>query len=444
MNFSSPIFLFAFLPLLLAGYYLLRSMRLKNALLIAAGLIFYAFGDLRHLPLLLFSCALHYFVGLWLCTWKRGRRAVLGGCIVLDVAVLAAYKLAGTLPLGISFYTFQAISYVVDVYRAPENGTCSFRQVLQYLTFFPQLVSGPLMRFSEVRPVLDTRTVDWNGAYEGVCRFVCGLAKKLLLSGAAAELANAVYGQSGFDALCAWVGVIAYCLQLYFDFSGYSDMAVGLGRMFGVRLAENFRYPYCASSVSDFWRRWHISLSGWFRDYLYIPLGGSRKGGARTCVNKMIVFLATGLWHGNGLTFLVWGLWHGLWCCVETALKLPKKLEKRWYGHIWTLLIVVFGFALFRAESMTQGLALLGAMFSGFAANESCRAALLATLRLRTAGLCFLALACCLPLGVWAERKMRGVACAQALRGVLTIALFILCVLALAADSFQPFIYAGF
>lgn len=208
MNFSSPIFLFAFLPLVLAAYHLLRPMRAKNALLIAAGLIFYAFGDLRHLPLLLASCVLHYFSGVFLLTRKKGRKTVLAACITVDLAVLAAYKSFGTLPLGISFYTFQAISYVVDVYRSPEHGTRSFRQLLQYLTFFPQLVSGPLMKFSDVRESLDVRTASWDGAFDGVCRFVCGLAKNLLLAAAAAELANAVYAQSGFDALCAWTGAV--------------------------------------------------------------------------------------------------------------------------------------------------------------------------------------------------------------------------------------------
>ena len=285
---------------MLAAYHLLRPMRAKNALLIAAGLIFYAFGDLRHLPLLLASCVLHYFSGVFLLTRKKGRKAVLAACITVDLGVLAAYKSFGTLPLGISFYTFQAISYVVDVYRSPEHGTRSFRQLLQYLTFFPQLVSGPLMKFSDVRESLDVRTANWDGAFDGVCRFVCGLAKNLLLAAAAAELANAVYAQSGFDALCVWTGAVCYCLQLYFDFSGYSDMAVGLGLLFGIRLPENFNYPYCAASLSAFWRRWNMSLSGWFRDYLYIPLGGNRRGTLRTMCNKLLVFLATGLWHGNG------------------------------------------------------------------------------------------------------------------------------------------------
>ena len=444
MNFSSPVFLFAFLPVAAAAYHLARPARAKNVLLIAAGLVFYAFGDLRHLPLLLASCVLHYFAGRWLLERTRGRRAVLWGCIALDIGVLCAYKLSGALPLGISFYTFQAISYIADAWRAPEKGTRSFRQVLQYLTFFPQLVSGPLMKFSDARPYLDERAVTWDDAAQGICRFVRGLAKKLLLSAAAAELAASVYAQSTLDALCAWTGAVCYCIQLYFDFSGYSDMAIGLGLLFGVPLPENFNHPYCASSLSDFWRRWHMSLSGWFRDYIYIPLGGSRKGTLRTMCNKLIVFLATGIWHGTGLTFLLWGVWNGLWSCVETAFRLPKKLEKKWYGHIWTLLIVIFGFALFRADSLAQGFAFWRAMLSGFAPDGACRAALLQALSRRTALLCACGVVLCTPAAAQLDARLGGLACADVLRCALTLILFILCVMALAASSFQPFIYASF
>lgn len=369
---------------------------------------------------------------------------MLAACITVDLSVLAAYKSFGTLPLGISFYTFQAISYVVDVYRSPEHGTRSFRQLLQYLTFFPQLVSGPLMKFSDVRESLDARTASWDGAFDGVCRFVCGLAKKLLLAAAAAELANAVYAQSGFDALCVWTGAVCYCLQLYFDFSGYSDMAVGLGLLFGIRLPENFNYPYCAASLSAFWRRWHMSLSGWFRDYLYIPLGGNRRGTLRTMCNKLLVFLATGHWHGNGLTFVLWGLWHGLWSCVETALHLPKKLERKWYGHVYTILVVIFGFALFRAASPAQGFALWRAMLTGFHADNVCRAAISTALDARNLALCVLALVLCMPAAPALRAKLERLRCAAALRGALALLLFLLCLMTLAANSFQPFIYASF
>ena len=444
MNFASPIFLFVFLPRVLIAYHLLRPMQAKNALLIAAGLVFYAFGDLRHLPLLPASCALHYAVGLALMRARRRRGLLLAACVTVDLAVLAIYKWRGALPLGISFYTFQAISYVVDVYRAPQSGTRSFRQALQYLTFFPQLTAGPLMRFSEVQPLLDARRVTWDSAFDGCCRFVCGLAKKVLLAAAAAKLVDAVYAQESLDALCAWTGAVCYCLQLYFDFSGYSDMAVGLGLLFGIKLPENFRYPYCADSITDFWRRWHISLSRWFRDYLYIPLGGNRKGTLRTMANKLLVFLATGLWHGTGWTFVLWGLWHGLLSCLETALHLPEKLKTRWYGHVYALLAVIFGFAVFRAADVAQAGALLGAMLTGFSPNTACRAALLAALSRRTALLCILSRALCRPLGPWLRKKIEPLRVWNALRGCLILLVFVLCLLALASGSFQPFIYASF
>ena len=448
MNFASPIFLFAFLPLTAALYALLRKPALKNALLVAAGLVFYAFGDLRHLPLLLASCVLHYAVGRWLCACTRGRRAILAGCIVLDLAVLGAYKFFGALPLGISFYTFQAISFVVDVYRTPESGTKSFWRVLQYLTFFPQLTAGPLMKFSAVQPYLEARQTTWSDAYEGICRFAGGLFKKVLLSAAAAELANAVYGQTGYDALCAWTGAACYCLQLYFDFSGYSDMAIGLGLLFGVRLPENFRDPYCASSITDFWRRWHISLSAWFRDYLYIPLGGSRRGKWTTVRNKLIVFFCTGLWHGAGWTYILWGLWHGVLVSGEGLLKAPiEKLRQKRGGrivmHVYTLLAVILGFAMFRASSVQQGFLLIARMFSFAGAGA---AGLLAAEEILT-GARIAALVggtvLSLPVVPALTRRCTGRGW-EIVWNVLALLGLLAAILALSGGSFTPFIYQQF
>ena len=239
MSFTSPVFLFAFLPLTVIVYQLARSTKLKNAVWIAAGLLFYAFGDLRHLPLLLGSCLLHYGAGRYLMAQKKARRAVLLSCVALDLAVLAFYKVRGALPLGISFYTFQAISYVADTYKNPADGTKNLRETLQYLTFFPQLTAGPFLKFSALRPYLDRRETTWEKNAQGVRRFVCGLCKKVLLSTAAAKLADAMFSLASIDALGAWTGALGYCLQLYFDFSGYSDMALGLGLLFGVQLPEN-------------------------------------------------------------------------------------------------------------------------------------------------------------------------------------------------------------
>lgn len=446
MNFASPIFLFAFLPLVLIAYHLLRPIRAKNVLLIAAGLVFYAFGDLRHLPLLLASCALHYGVGLALMRARRGRRLLLAACVTVDLAVLAAYKWHGALPLGISFYTFQAISYIVDVSRAPQSGTRSFRRALQYLTFFPQLTAGPLMRFSEVQPLLDTRHVTWDGAFDGCSRFICGLAKKLLLAAAAAQLANAVYAQTSFDALCAWTGAVCYCLQLYFDFSGYSDMAVGLGLLFGIRLPENFRYPYCADSITDFWRRWHISLSAWFRDYLYIPLGGNRKGKGRQLLNILLVWLATGLWHGADWTFVLWGLLYAALLTAEKLFLLRGLKKLRVLNHIYVLLFVTLGFVLFDASTAAQAFSRIGAMLG---AGDLPLVSAQAVYYLKSyAPLLVLGMLCATPLpkkAVALLREKKGVALALDVLEPLCVLLPLLIGTAFLVDgSFNPFLYFRF
>ncbi len=444
MSFLSPIFLFAFLPLAAISYRLARKPELRSILWIAAGLLFYAFGDVRHLPLLLCSCALHYGAGRFLMAAKRGRRLALGLCVAIDLAVLALYKIKGALPLGISFYTFQAISYAVDTYRAPESGTKNARELLQYLTFFPQLTAGPFMKFSALRPYFTAREDDWGEALRGLRRFVCGLLKKLLLSGSAAKLADAMFGLTAIDALGAWMGAISYCLQLYFDFSGYSDMALGLGLLFGVRLPENFRYPYCAGSVTEFWRRWHMTLSGWFRDYLYIPLGGSRKGTARTVLNKFIVFLATGLWHGTGWTFALWGLWHGIFCGLETVFDREKRLKTHWYGHVYTLFVVIFGFVLFRAETVRQAGAMLSAMLTALSPAAACRLALQNILTARTIFLCLAGVLACFPIWERAKGTLAEKCWLPGVLNALTAAGLLLCAMQLAGSSFQPFIYAGF
>ena len=366
MSFLSPIFLFAFLPIAAICYRLARTPKLQSAVWIAAGLLFYAFGDVRHLPLLLCSCALHYGAGRFLMAAKRRRRLALGLCATVDLAVLALYKIKGALPLGISFYTFQAISYVVDTYRTPESGTKSVRELLQYLTFFPQLTTGPFMKFSALRPFFAAREDNWDGALQGLRRFVCGLFKKLFLSAAAAKVADAMFGLTAMDALGAWTGAVSYCLQLYFDFSGYSDMALGLGLLFGVRLPENFRYPYCAGSVTEFWRRWHMTLSGWFRDYVYIPLGGNRVKRWKHIRNILVVWFLTGFWHGAAWNFLLWGGFFGLVLIGEKYLwgrglaRLPAALQ-------WavTMLLVTLSFVLFNADGLAGAAQDLRCLFTG-------------------------------------------------------------------------------
>ena len=331
MVFSSAISLFFFVPIVFLLDRRLSNVDAKNTWLLLASLVFYSFGQVYYLPLLLASVALNYVCGR-LAAGKYAKLgvtlAVLGGIGLLavfkyaDFAIRTLNALCGlslpltgiALPIGISFFTFQGLSYVIDVYREPQTVSHSFKKVLLYIAFFPQLIAGPIVKYHDIEQEIDSRCTTPQETALGIRRFICGLSKKLLLSNALGQMADTVFalpaGEIGM--LAGWTGAICYTLQIYFDFSGYSDMAIGLGRMFGFHFRENFNYPYTATTIKEFWRRWHISLSGWFRDYLYIPLGGNRKGNARTWLNRFLVFFATGLWHGASWTFVLWGLWHGL------------------------------------------------------------------------------------------------------------------------------------
>ncbi len=465
MGFGSALFLFGFLPLTVLLFHLLPGVRARQVLLVLASLVFYAFGRLWDLPILLASVALHYGAGRLLLRLESRRRAVVAVTVALDLALLLSCKyldfLAGALgqllgvslavpalplPLGVSFFTFQGISYVVDAYRDRSQAGRRLFPVLQYLTFFPNLVSGPLVSFRQVQPML--ARLERPGSVETAAalrRFAVGLGKKLLLVGALQTLTDGLFGldAAALDLRTAWLGAVSYTLQLYLDFSGYSDMAVGLGRLFGVALPENFRYPYRAGSITDFWRRWHISLSGWFRDYLYIPLGGSRRGYGRTLRNKAVVFLATGLWHGANWTFLIWGLWHGLFSLLETRRDGSRR-RPRWYGHLYTLLVVVLGFAVFRADTLAQGFGMMGAMFTGFAWREASTLALIqyGTNRAWTA-LALGLLVSVNPFAGWWQRRAGRPGYVAASYGAALV-LLALCIVAVAAGSFQPFLYQQF
>ena len=344
MVFSSAISLFFFVPIVFLLDRRLSNMDAKNTWLLLASLVFYSFGQVYYLPLLLLSVALNYVCGR-LAAGKYAKLgvtlAVIGGIGLLavfkyaDFAIRTVNALCGlhlpltgiALPIGISFFTFQGLSYVIDVYREPKMVSHSFKKVLLYIAFFPQLIAGPIVKYHDVEQEIDSRRTTPQETALGIRRFICGLSKKLLLSNALGQMADTVFalpaGEIGM--LAGWTGAICYTLQIYFDFSGYSDMAIGLGRMFGFHFRENFNYPYTATTIKEFWRRWHISLSGWFRDYLYIPLGGNRKGNARTWLNRFLVFFATGLWHGASWTFVLWGLWHGLFSVLDIILDKPME-----------------------------------------------------------------------------------------------------------------------
>ena len=388
MVFSSAIFLFAFFPAVFVLYHIVPGLKAKNVILIFASLVFYSFGQPKYLILLFVSVLINYAAGFVLCGEGSYRKAALAAAILLNVALLSVFKyldfaveninsvfgvsvaLPGiVLPIGISFYTFQGMSYVIDVYRDHTIGTKNFGKLLLYISFFPQLIAGPIIKYHDIAEMIDSRKCSPVDTAEGLRRFIVGLSKKLLLANTAGAVADQVFAldTGSLDVRTAWLGAICYTLQIYFDFSGYSDMAIGMGRIFGFRFLENFNYPYVSTTIQEFWRRWHISLSSWFRDYLYIPLGGSYCSRLRTDINKFIVFFTTGLWHGANWTFVLWGLWHGLFSTLEDVGIIPrKKIEKRVIGHIYTMLVVVLGFVLFRADTLSQAGVMFSQMFTGF------------------------------------------------------------------------------
>lgn len=474
MVFSSAVFLFAFLPPVFIVYRLLPGLRAKNVWLALASIVFYAFGQLQYVPLFLASVALNYGFGRLLQSRLSCRRALAGAAVALNLGVLCVFKytdfllgalnsltgasipLTGiTLPIGISFFTFQGMSYVIDVYRDRDSGARSFFKVLLYIAFFPQLIAGPIVKYHDIAEQIDYRESVPALTADGMRRFITGLAKKLLISNAAGLIADTVFDTllpSGtLDFRLAWLGAVCYTLQIYFDFSGYSDMAIGLGRMFGFEIKENFNYPYASLSMREFWRRWHISLSAWFREYLYIPLGGNRRGRGRTLINRMIVFLCTGIWHGANYTFILWGVLHGVLTCLEDTGILP--VDRLWESRagrllcrVYTLLSVTLLFVLFRANSVHDALALVSAMFTApvTVAASYRLGRLLTPAAALTLLIAVLAAAGAAPaldglcLAALGERAHRRVLQA------LSLALLALSLLCLSSGGFNPFIYFQF
>jgi alginate O-acetyltransferase complex protein AlgI len=466
--FSSAIFLFCFLPAVFLLYRLPFGRRWQNALLACASLVFYAFGNLHYVPLFLLSVLLNYATGLLLGGRLQRSKPLIALNIVLNLGILCVFKytdfLIGNanalfgltlkpvgliLPIGISFYTFQGLSYTIDVYRKPEEYSRSFLKLLLYISFFPQLIAGPIVRWGDIAAQIDERVCTPEKTSAGIRRFLVGLGKKLLLADTAAIAADAIFAASLPDARLAWLGGICYSLQIYFDFSGYSDMAIGMGRMFGFSLKENFLFPYTADSIRDFWRKWHISLSTWFREYLYIPLGGSRCSRARAALNRLIVFFCTGLWHGANWTFVLWGLGHGLLSSLEGSGIIPvERLQKSIPGRIlcrvYTLLAVTLLFTLFRADTVAQGFTMIAAMFRFQALPEG--ALLLA--KLSSPAMCAVLYAALImalsPLGGRIHAFLTEEREKELVPDLCCLLLMVLSVLSLAQSGFHPFIYFQF
>ena len=354
MEFSNLFFLYIFLPLTLAIYFLVPQMRGKNYVLITASLIFYAMGQPYYLPLLLLTAYANYALAYRV---QDGNRAMLAVAVGGNLAVLLLFKLLGqftsvALPIGISFYTFQLVSYQVDVYRGKTRPAQYFSKLLLYVSMFPKMVMGPIVRYEQVEKQLERRKTNSKAIFEGLIRFVVGLAKKVLI----ADYAYGVYDQLTNQAFggAAWLGALMFMFYIYFEFSGCTDMAIGLGRVFGFRYAENFDVPYASSSITEFWRRWHITLGSFFRDYVYIPLGGNRKGRARQILNLLVVWALTGLWHGTSLNFILWGLYFFVLLAIEKQIM--PKLERLPFAvrNLLTMFFVLIGWVLFAHENIAE------------------------------------------------------------------------------------------
>lgn len=388
MLFSSMTFVFMFLPIVCAIYLLVRP-EIRNYILLAASMLFYAWGEPRYLAIMILTIMINYY-GAYFISRSRNlihRKLFLVATILVDLSFLFYFKYFNfvldninhlfhahidfidvIMPIGISFYTFQALSYVVDVYRGEVKAQRDIYKLALYITLFPQLVAGPIVKYHDVAEQISYRTVTFDKVLYGVKRFIIGLAKKMLIANTLGAVADKIFVQpvEQFDTFTAWIGAIAYTLQLYYDFSGYSDMAIGLGSIFGFKFLENFNYPYISKSITEFWRRWHISLSTWFKEYLYIPLGGNRVSKRRNLFNLFVVFLATGIWHGASWNFVFWGLWHGMFIIFEKITGWHKRdggLKINMAQHLYTIFAFVIGWVMFRADNMAYAYDYIKNMF---------------------------------------------------------------------------------
>ena len=479
MVFSSVIFLFYFLPLFLAAYLCLP--RWRAAVIVVGSFVFYAWGEPRYVPLLALVILLNWGFGLALGRAGTWRRAMLAAGVAADLAILVFYKYVGflaaqvdallglagiarqphlsvPLPLGISFFTFQGISYLIDIYRGDVAAQPSLLKFAMYKSMFPQLIAGPIVRYRQIAAEIDTLAVDAVRLRRGIELFVLGLAQKVLIANTVALPADQIFAlpPSLLTGATAWLGAVCYMVQIFFDFSGYTNMAIGLGHMMGLTLPRNFDRPYQAQSVTEFWRRWHITLSSWFRDYLYIPLGGNRCGGLRTGANLLAVFVLCGLWHGASWTFAVWGLYHGAFLIAERAFRSVASFHIwRPLRHAYLLLAVLVGWVLFRADTLSHAGAMLRAM-AGFSAAGplAMPPERYATASVATALAAAALLIAAPPLASWRDalrvagaRPLPRPAAALALDGARiawVLSLFLLTATALSAGTYNPFIYFRF
>ena len=469
MLFSSMLFLWLLLPVTFFVYRIIVA-KFKNILLLLVSLLFYAWGEPKYVFLMLFVIVINYVFGLLIDKYRKNKKILIILCIVANLLMLGYFKyydffvstvngilnrevfsLKGiVLPIGISFYIFQTLSYVIDLYREDIKVQKNIINLALYTSFFPQLIAGPIVKYHDIENQINSRTITYEKTAYGIKRFIYGLSKKVILSNTFAEVVDNILGKdiNLLTSGAVWMAIILYALQIYFDFSGYSDMAIGLAKMFGFDLNENFNYPYLSKSITEFWRRWHISLSTWFREYVYIPLGGNRKGKIRTYINLSIVFLLTGIWHGASFNFVVWGIIHGVFIVIE-RVGFIKVLNKNkitgFFAHIYTLFIVIISWAFFRATSLTEAIEWLKVMF-GFGQSDTAiynvsnfinsKLIVITFVGMVTSGI--VQLIPKLKKTLYHEEKT------YLIEDVLLIALFGLCIMLLVNDTYNPFIYFKF
>lgn len=469
MLFSSMTFVFMFLPIVLA-LYLITKKELHNPILLIASIIFYAWGEPKYLAIMLLTILINYFGAIAIDKFQSRKKLILALTICSNLSFLVYFKYFNFLidncnnilnahihplniimPIGISFYTFQALSYVIDVYREECKAQKDIYKLALYICLFPQLIAGPIVKYHDVAEQIDSREVNFEKVNLGVKRFIIGLSKKILIANTMGAIADKIFIQDPhtISHSIAWIGSLAYSFQLYFDFSGYSDMAIGLGLIFGFRFLENFNYPYISKSITEFWRRWHISLSTWFKEYVYIQLGGNRNGKIKTLRNLGLVFLLTGIWHGASWNFIIWGIWHGLFIIIEKIINIKEFEQKytKWWikglQHIYCILIFLIGWVMFRADNMSYAWKYLLNMFG--------------ILKIHQADICYglsyyvdnveiiifiTALLCSIPL----FRKILEVKTntGKILINIWLLILFILSSASIAANTYNPFIYFRF
>lgn len=472
MVFSSVVFLLIFLPIVFALNCILFKFapngskeKYSNILLLIASLLFYAWGEPVMVLLMMLSILVNWLVGIGISNSEGGRKrfllilgvtcnlAALGYFKYLSYFVSSVNYLVGrdifkplqiTLPIGISFFTFQAVSYIADVYKNETKASRSLINVALYISFFPQLIAGPIVKYRDINEQILSRSISLQQTAEGVRRFIYGLAKKVLISNVLGMCVDTMYsyGIDMFDGKTAWIVSLAYTFQIYYDFSGYSDMAIGLGKMFGFKYLENFNYPYMSRSVTEFWRRWHISLGSWFREYVYIPLGGNRKGQLKTCLNIIIVFGLTGMWHGAGLAYVLWGLYHGIFQLIE-RLGFKKFLDKsKFLSTIYCFLVVNFGWVMFRAKDTVLGGQLLARMIMPW--KYPSENLIFSVCDFKT--VCVFGCAV-IGMGILSDKSFEKRAQKwknSVPEAIYCIVLFVLSLLALVGDTYNPFIYFQF